>query len=27
MLSYEAQGEGRSADEIISALVEKVALP
>jgi MoxR-like ATPase len=27
MLSYEAQGEGVSADDVISALVEKVALP
>ena len=27
MLSYEAQGEGVSADDVISALVQKVALP
>jgi MoxR-like ATPase len=27
MLSYEAQGEGVSADRVIDALVEQVAIP
>jgi hypothetical protein len=27
MLSYEAQGEGVSADKVIDAIVEQVALP